>query len=468
MTDAPARKPRRGDVLEVELHGLDVKGRTIGRAAGHTVRVRGAAPGARVRVTVRKRRRSDVEASVDEVLDPGPLWVEPRCAHFGTCGGCSFQSIDYPAQLVELGRVLRETLSGLGELPVEPVLGARDPWHYRNKMDFSFGAQRWVEEHEPEGASKDFALGLHVPGRFDKVLDVAACDIAFAEATPILNTVRELALERGLDAWNVREHHGLLRHLLLRKGFATGEILLDLVTTERAAERIDPFVESVLARHPEITTAVQRVESGVALVARGEEHVLHGPGFLHEVVGGLRFRISAASFFQTNTAQTEALVELVLRRAAVRPGVRLFDLYCGSGLFSLALARRGARVTGYELVEEAVADARANAERNGIEDVRFVAGDLLETLALDRLEDGPPEVCVIDPPRAGLHAKVLEVVCALAPERIVLVSCNPKSGARDLEVLVREGYRITHVEPIDLFPHTPHLECVFTLERSSS
>jgi len=468
------RKPRKGDVLDVDVVGLDERGHALARFGEHTVRVRGGVPGSRARVSVRRRRKGRIEAVLETTLEPGPDAVEPRCAHFGTCGGCSFQGLSYPAQLRELERMLRRTLEPLGTPAVEevePVLGASGeggPWHYRNKMDFTFGNKRWIEADEPAGAPNGFAVGLHVPGRFDKILDVAHCDIAFAGASEILATVRALALELDLDAWDVREHRGLLRHLVLRKGFRTGELMVDLVTTERAAERVDPLVERLLAAHPEVTTLVQRVDSGVALIARGEEHVLFGPGFLHEEIDGISFRISAASFFQTNTRQAEELVRLVRENAVVGPGTRVFDLYCGSGLFSLALARAGADVVGFELVEAAVADARANAERNGIDGLHFVAGDLAQTLSLEAvaaLPGGAPEVCVVDPPRAGLHASVLGVLGELGAARIVYVSCNPKSAARDLAPLLERGYRLGRVQPVDLFPHTPHLECVFTLQR---
>ncbi|HED65557.1 MAG TPA: 23S rRNA (uracil(1939)-C(5))-methyltransferase RlmD [Planctomycetes bacterium] len=467
---ATGRKPRRGDLLEAELTGLDGRGRAVGRAEWTDgrevdVRVRGGVPGARVRVDVFRRKGMRVEARIVEVLRTSPVAVEPRCEHVSTCGGCSFQNIDYAAQLAEKHRILSGLLAPLGDHDVQPVLANGSAFGYRNKMDFTFGNRRWVEEGEPEGAERDFAVGLHVPGRYDKILDIRRCEIAFEAANPILGTVRRLAREHDLDAWDVREHRGLLRHLVLRHGVRSGDILVDLVTTERAHDRIGPFVEELLAAHPEITTLVQRVDSGVALVARGEEEVLFGPGYLRDSIGGIEFRVSAASFFQTNTVQAERLVELVLEDAAVREGMRVFDLYCGSGLFSLALARAGAQVIGFELVEEAVADARENARRARIEGVEFVAGDLARTLAPHAARGEAPELCVVDPPRAGIHPSTLAALRSLAPERIVYVSCNPKSAVRDLILLLADGYAFRRIQPVDLFPHTPHLECVFTLVR---
>lgn len=466
------RKPKRGDVVELVVEELDEKGHGLGRLDDHRFHIRGAVPGSRVRATVHRRRRNNVDAALDDVLAPGEHAVQPRCTHFGTCGGCSFQNLAYAEQLAELQRLLANTLASFPEVEVEPVLGCDDPWNYRNKMDFSFSNRRWIEKDEPHGASRapdDFALGLHPVRRHDKVFDVERCEIAFAEASPILNAVRGLAREHALDAWDTRAHRGLLRHLVLRKGFATGEILAQLVTTEEAAERIDPFVADVLERQPEITTFVQAVNPGVALVAVGEERVLHGPGRIHEELLGLRFTISAQSFFQTNTAQAERLVQCVVEHAQAAPGQRVFDLYCGCGTFSLPLARAGVDVTGFELVESAIEDAHRNAAANDIATARFVAGDLAETLTADELQAlglGVPDLCIVDPPRAGMHPRALAALRRLAPRRIVYVSCRPASAARDLELLRTDAYRVLRVQPIDLFPHTPHLECVIVLERS--
>ena len=469
------RAPRKGDEIELRLESLDDKGRAVGRVGERTVRVRAGAPGSRVRALVHRRRRKELEATVLEVLEPGDDLVAPRCDHFGSCGGCSFQNVRYERQLAELHgalvRLLEPLLRERTDLEVAPALGCDTPWHYRNKMDFTFGNRRWIEPGEPEGVEADFAVGLHVPGRFDKVLDVDACHIAFEEATPILRTARRLARERGLTAWDVRAHEGLLRHLLLRRSFATGEILAALFTTDEAHDEVDPYLAALLESHPEITTCVQRVTPGSAMVASGgAERVLRGEGSITEHLGGLSFRISTDTFFQTNTRQAEVLWRQVVAAAAVGPDEVVYDLCCGSGPWALAMAaaRPGsdAPVFGFELVESAVEDARFNARRNGLTSPVFVAGDLVDVLRPDVLHERdvpPPGLCIVDPPRAGLHPKVLGVLSELRPERIVYVSCNPRSALRDLVQLETDGYRLDVVQPVDLFPHTPHLECVFAL-----
>ncbi len=473
-------RPSRGERIELVLEDVDERGRVLGRHEGLSVAVRGGTLGARVRARVSRSRRRGLEAEVELELVRSAERVEPRCPHFGSCGGCSFQDLAYRAQLGALERLLARTLAPLGRVPLAPVIGCETPWRYRNKMDFTFGRARWIEPHEPRdgpGASGDprFALGLHARGHHHKVLDVRACEIAFEGAVPIVTSARELALARGLEPWDVRARTGLLRHLVLRRSWASGEILADLVTTEEAPALVGPYVEALLARHPEITTFVQHVNAGAALVASGDlARIFRGQGTIEERLAGLAFSISAGSFFQTNTPQAERLVGLVRERAAVGPGETAFDLYSGCGVFALALAAAarplepGPDIAGFELAPAAVQDARANAVRNGLERVRFVAGDLARTLLPENLRAlglPRPDVCIVDPPRAGMHARVLGALRALQPRTIVHVSCNPLAALRDLEVLVSAGWRLERVQPIDLFPHTPHLECVSELRR---
>jgi 23S rRNA (uracil1939-C5)-methyltransferase len=461
------RKPRRGDPLELAVERFDERGDGIAHSGEYQVELPRALPGERVRAEVSWRRRNVLGARVLERLERSPQAVQARCAHFGACGGCSFQSLDYSAQLAGLHALVSRAFRAEGfgaELEIAPVEGARELYGYRNKMEFTFSNRRWIERSEPEGADATFALGLHAPGMHSKVIDIGSCPIQPAAADRILATLRAEARARALEPWDQRTHTGLLRHAVLRSSRASGEILVDLVTSSDAPELVDPYAQAVLAQHGEITTFVQNVNSRPAQTAQGErERVLHGPGFIVERLLGLDFAISANSFFQTNSAQAERLFGLVREEAGTRGGELVFDLYCGTGTIALVLAAQAREVLGFELAPSSVADARANAARNGIENVRFVEGDVLASLAR---EQGQPDVCVADPPRAGLHPRLLPVLGALAPRRIVYVSCNPASGARDARALANAGYRLQRVRPIDLFPHTPHVECVFALERS--
>lgn len=465
-----ATRPRKGEELELEIEGLSPLGDAVATSAsGHVVRVAGAAPGDRVRARVIRRGRRGIQAALLEFLERGAGAAEPRCPHAGTCGGCSYQAASYGSQLDAKRRWIQEALqrSGLTHVPeVAPTLGMEHPWAYRNKMDFSFAARRWIEEGEPEGVEASFALGLHVPGRWDKVLDLADCSIAFEEAMPILRTTRAFAREHGLEPWDVHQSAGLLRHLVLRKGVHTGEILVDLVTDALDPARIEPLVAHLLAQHPEITTLIQGVSTRAAKVALHEQEVIHhGTGIIREQLGGRTFEVSATSFFQTNTLQAEQLVEVVRREAQLRPGGVLLDLYCGAGTLGLCLAGSDDHeLLGFELVEAAVEDARRNATANGAQAAHFECGDVRDVLAGEASGRLPrPQVVVVDPPRAGLHKDVPTPLAALGAERVVYVSCNPTGAVTDLLALEALGLRVEAAQPVDLFPHTRHVECVYTL-----
>ena len=471
-TDTQARKPRRGDLLEALIDGFDRRGRATGSCGEYRVSLLDGVPGDRWSFEVRKRRRDLLEGRGLELLEPGAARVEARCRHAAQCGGCSFQTCAYGVQLEHKRALVAEALgsAGLAKLPeVEPVLGCAEPFGYRNKMEYTFGNRRWIAPAEPRGVPADFALGLHAPGLFSKVIDLEQCSILFERGEPILASARELAREHGLPLWDVQAHEGYLRHLVLREGVHTGDIMVVLVTFDESPERFDPYAAALLERHPEITTLVQAIHSGAASVAFGErERVLHGPGYIEEELCGTRYRISPRSFFQTNTLQAERLMELVREEAAPAGDEVVYDLYAGAGTIALVLAPAVREVLAFEQVPEAVADGRANAARNGVSNVRFFEGDVMAELDLV-LGAGSklprPDVCIVDPPRAGLHPKVPAKLLELGARRLVYVSCNVHNGAKDVRALEQGGYRLERVRPVDLFPHTPHVECVLTLVR---
>jgi 23S rRNA (uracil1939-C5)-methyltransferase len=465
------RKPKWGDRLEVEVERVDERGLGVGRAqheAGEfRVALRRALPGERVAASVLRRRGERIDARLEEVLRRSELRVKAPCAHYGACGGCALQELDYGGQLAVKRDLVERALrsAGIG-VEVEPVIGGASALRYRNKMDFTFGNRRWVEPGEAEGVQRDFALGLHPRDQFRKVLDVEACEIQPQPFDAILASARRVALEQRLPAWDIAKHEGLLRHLVLRRSVATGEILMQLTTSSEAPELVGPYVRALLAAHPEITTLVQAINSRGAAVATGErELVLHGSGAIREQLAGLWYRVSAASFFQTNTAQAERLVQVTLEEAQLAGSERVLDLYCGAGTLTLPLARRAAHVHGVELIEAAVADARRNAEENGIANVSFSSGDVLAWFASAGAISC--DVAVVDPPRAGLHPKVVELLAGISVRRIVYVSCHVASAARDIAALAPAGWRAVRARPVDLFPQTPHVECVLTLERAT-
>lgn len=466
------RKPRKGDRIVLQIDRLDAKGQGVGTVdwpvfGKFPVAVRHAPPGSTLLVEVVRRRSHNVEARRIEWLDKGEHFNDTKCKHYGTCGGCAFQNLKYDQQLVELRRLVTEILNHrgvLGEVEVEPVIGMENPIGYRNKMDFTFGNRRWVDDGEDHGVDQGFALGMHVPFRHDKVLNVNECFIAFPEAQHIVNSARRLATEMELPAWNLREHAGLLRYLVLRKGYHSSEVLAYLITSEEAVDRIDPFVAALVAEHPEITTLVQGINGLPAGVAVGhEERILHGPGTIHESLGGVHFELSPRSFFQTNTVQAERLVEVVREEVGSDGHKVVYDLYCGTGLLGLAVTPEDGELIGFEREASSVVDARANAQRMGMGHATFVEGDVLERLAEGVAGRAKPDVVIVDPPRVGLHPKVLPGIAALAAPKLVYVSCSVKNAARDIVELQARGYRLDRVRPLDLFPHTPHVEVVLTL-----
>jgi 23S rRNA (uracil1939-C5)-methyltransferase len=472
--DGMVRRPRPGDEIGVTVTGVDTSGQAVGRSGDMKIRLRHGLPGESVRARVIQRRGGTAEAVTRVVLLPSPEAVVPLCRHFGFCGGCSFQDLRYQAQLRFKRDFVVQALHAAGvKTPAEPppVIPCDPPFGYRNKMEFTFG-RRFVLPGDVSGAEQSFALGLHVAGRHEKVLEIERCEIQFPEGNPILRSARDLAKSMDLEPWDLRAQSGLLRHLVLRRSDATGEIMVNLVTSERAPERLRPYIRSLLERHPEITTFVQNINRRAATIAVGQEEIVHhGPGVIHEQLAGLRFAISANTFFQTNTRQAERLVAEVLEAAALRGDETVWDLCSGSGTLTLISARLARRVIGVESAASAVNDARRNAEANGFENVRFIESDVVSVVgpgAAPPADLPPPDLCIVDPPRAGLHARVLAGLRRLRPPRIVYVSCNMRATARDLAAMTygSDGYLLTQVQGIDMFPHTPHVECVLRLDRA--
>lgn len=470
---AAPRKPRYGDLAEVTLERLGPRGEAVGTVGEYRVHLERGLIGERLLARVVRRRRQRIDAIAVRELSPSPWRVAPLCPHTDDCGGCRFQELDYGAQLALLRRLAEEQLaplwSGRGPAPeMPPVVAAPRRSHYRNKMEFTFGSRRWVERQD-DGRPTDFALGLHARGTWSKVLDVRRCALAFEGADRLLDSLRQLAQRHGVPPYAFQDRSGQLRHLLLRRGQRTGELLVDLVTRELDSPGLAELCTELCARHPEITTLVQNVQAGPAMVSQGQfERVLTGAGHVHEVLAGRRFRISANSFFQTNTEAAEGLVLRVRRDlAAALPALgggptRLLDLYCGGGTFALTLADLFDEVLGLELVESAVADARQNAALNGLPGLRFELGDVRQLLPA-AAQGARPSAVLVDPPRAGLHPDVVAQLLTLRAPLFGYVACHLPSAARDLRPFLDAGYRILDLALFDFFPHTPHLEGWFLL-----
>jgi 23S rRNA (uracil1939-C5)-methyltransferase len=464
---------KRGDELTVEIESLTPEGAGIARVEGLVVFVREGVHGDRLRVQVTRVRKNFAEASILEVMRPSASRVTPRCRYFGECGGCRLQHVDYAAQAEFKRRHVVDALERIGGfrgIEVRPALAAASPYLYRNKMEFSFG-ERWLSREELERADVQadrFAVGLHIPVRFDKVLDIEECWLQSEASVRIVNEARLFCRERSLPIHSTRTHTGYLRHLVIRHSERTGDLMVNLVTSEERPAVLQALTERLRAAVPSITTVVNNITTRKAQVAVGEtESVYYGPGYITEVLGARRYRVSANSFFQTNTAQAERLYDAARDAAELRREDIVYDLYSGTGTIALHLADAVERVVGVETVESAVADARRNAAFNGVGNCEFVVGDLKERLTRDTgwMQEHPlPSAVILDPPRAGCHEDVLKAVARLRPERIVYVSCNPATQARDAQILCSIApYVPGPAQPVDMFPQTGHVENILPL-----
>jgi 23S rRNA (uracil1939-C5)-methyltransferase len=451
---APVAK---NDELELTVDSLAYGGNGVARLNGFVVFVRRGLPGDTVRARVTKVKRGWAEALATEVLVPGPNRVDAPCAHFPACGGCRFQDLAYEAQAAAKEAQVRDALvriGGIADPRLEPILPAESQFGYRNKLEYSFTETQ-------RGA----ALGFHRAGRWDEVLEVERCWLTTDLGNAIRDAVREWAQEEGLPAYDQEAHAGYLRHLVVREGRNTGQALVQLVTAPGDLQGADRLV-AALRRFPEVRSIRWAVNDSPAEVTNLPANLLWGEEAIEEELLGLRFRVRPNAFLQTNTAMAERLYELAVEYAGLTGGETVYDLYCGIGTIGLAMASRALTVWGIEVSEESVACAIENAGLNGITNAAFFAGEV--GAALDALAEraGPPGVAVVDPPRAGLSGKALRRLARLEAPRLVYVSCNPTTLAGNVKELVGEwGYRLERVRPVDMFPHTPHVEAVALLSR---
>ena len=470
-----ARKP--SIVLErVPITGAGANGKALARVDGMVVFVSGAIPGDVVDLRVTRRKKSYMEAVAQRLVEPSPDRVDPFCKHFGTCGGCKWQDLAYPKQLEYKQQQVIDNLTRLGglELPVvDPILASPRTTHYRNKLEFTFGAHRWLtgaELRSDQRFTDRNALGFHIPQRFDRVLDIDECHLQPEPSDSMRRFVRQKADELKLSFYDVRAHEGFLRNLLIRTTTTVETMVLFAFGHEDVRKR-EALLGAFTDRFPETTSVLWTINPKKNdTIWDLDVHVHRGRDHLVEVLPdddhpALRFRIGPKTFFQTNPEQALVMYRRVRELSGLSGGEHVYDLYCGAGSITLFLARHSRSLVGLEIVPEAVGDAEANAALNGIDNTRFFSGDLKDLLTPDfTTVNGRPDVVVTDPPRAGMHEDVVRALNAMAPDRIVYVSCNPATQARDLSLL-KDKYTITAVQPVDMFPHTFHVENIVRLER---
>lgn len=467
---------KKGTEVELTVESTAFKGKGVAKYDGIAVFVPGTAPGDIVKARITRKKKSFREAKVLEILQPSPKRIEPKCSHANVCGGCTWQHLPYSEQVKHKEQHVRDHMERIAHIDpdvVQQIVKCDSEFYYRNKMEYSFGTKRWLTEEEIQRDEyvddTAFAAGLHAPGRFDKILNLKECHLQDPVSYNILDFVRNYCIQNQIPAFDTYKKEGFMRHLVIRNSQFTNDLMVNLVTFRDEPELVNQLKDELLKEFPQITTIVNNVNDQPNPTAVGRfENVLYGPGFIVDKIGNHSFKIHANAFFQTNTKQAEKLYSVARDYAELNEGGHLFDLYCGVGTLSLYMADKADKVTGIEIVDVAIENAKFNARENDVKNTEFVLGDMKDTFNDEFLaKNGHPDCVITDPPRSGMHPDVVEQLCNLDVNRLVYVSCNPSTMARDLKEL-KEYYTIDAVQPVDMFPQTYHIEAVAKLTKKQA
>ena len=455
----------------VTISAVAAEGKSIARIEDMVVFVPYGAPGDIVNIKLDKKKKNYGEGHITKMIEPSPMRVSPFCPHFGVCGGCKWQHLPYYYQLECKQQQVEDALQRIAkvELPaINAILGSADTERYRNKLEFTFSNKCWLTfEQMNSGETFDDrrALGFHIPGAFDKVLDIKECHLQADISDRIRLFIRSFAVNNEYDFYDIRQQKGLMRNIIIRTA-TTGELMLIVVFGEDDEIKIKSMLSAVQMNFPEITSLMYVINRKVNDTITDQEVILfYGREYIVEQMGNLKFRVGPKSFYQTNSRQAYELYKVARRMAELTGHELVYDLYTGTGTIANFVAHDASRVIGIEYVADAIEDAKLNSLTNGITNTQFYAGDMKDVLTDDFItEHGVPDVMIIDPPRAGMHQDVVDVILNAAPARIVYVSCNPATQARDIALLDAK-YKVVEVQPVDMFPHTQHVENVVALVR---
>lgn len=480
-------KIKKGDIVQLQIEKYAFEGKGIAKVSknellgindtdgaekNYVVFVHGSYPGDVVKARLTKIKKSYAEAITTEIISASPDRVKAKCKYFGVCGGCKQQDLSYQKQTEYKQLQVEEIfykLGGLSNFIVEKILPSDDVYFYRNKMEFSFSDKRWLTKKEiatEDKFQKNFALGLHIPKIFDKVHDVDECFLQSELSNSILNFTRKFFLHRNTSVYSTKTHTGYLRNLVIRQSYHTKDLMVNLVTSEENDELLKEYSENLVNSYPAITTIVNNISKKLSAVAVGDyEKVYFGSGYIFDKIGDYTFRISANSFFQTNTKQAEKLYQTALEFAELKGDEIVYDLYSGAGTIAIYISGKTKQVFAFESVQSAVEDAIVNAKLNNISNVKFITADLYKSfLPVAQKNKLPyPDVMIIDPPRSGMHNNTVDDVIQLSPRKIVYVSCNPTTQVRDIKMFSDAGYKLIKIRPVDMFPQTYHIENVALL-----
>jgi 23S rRNA (uracil1939-C5)-methyltransferase len=470
---------KKGDIVELKIDKYAFEGKGISRIkkdaedteANYVVFVENSFPGDVVNARILKVKKSFAEAKTVEVLKHSEYRGKAACRYFTICGGCKQQDIDYNIQVKYKQDQVNEVLNKIGGFSnyiAEDIIPAEETFYYRNKMEFSFSDKRWLTTEEissGENIDRSFALGLHIPGIFDKVIDIDECFLQSEISNGIVNLTRDFFKERKIPVYNIYEQAGYLRNLIIREAKKTHDLMVNLVTFEDKEDLMKEYTSALLNKFPRITTIINNISRKRSSVATGDyEKVYYGNGYITDYIGDKKFIVSANSFFQTNTIQAEKLYNTIKDFAGFGENDIVYDLYSGAGTITIYISGNSRKVYGFETVEAAINDAKVNAKLNSAEDVYFLTADLNKSfLPIAAQNELPaPDIIITDPPRSGMHQNIVNDVLSLAPEKVVYVSCNPATQARDIKLL-SEKYDLIKIRPVDMFPHTYHIENVALL-----
>lgn len=470
---------KKGDIVELTIEKYAFEGKGIAKidltdkTKKFVVFVNYAYPGDIVKAQIIKRKNEYAEARIIEIISPSKERGKPLCKYFGICGGCKHQDLDYHYQIKYKQEQVKEIFEKLGkfiDILIEDIVPSEKKFFYRNKMEFSFSEKKWLTKEQLEthkNYNNNFALGLHIPKIIDKVLDIDECFLQSEQSNSILNFTRNFFKERNVSIYSFKTNSGYLRNLVIRHSSKTNEIMVNLVTFYEDENLMIEYVNTLINNFPFITTIVNNINTKKAMVAIGEyEKIFYGNGNIYDFIGKYKFRISPNSFFQTNTNQAEKLYQIVLKYAELKGNEIVYDLYAGAGTISIFISAHCKKVFAFENVESAIIDAEENKKINNINNVKFILADLYKSIIpLVEKENLPkPDLIILDPPRSGLHKNTIDDVIKLNPGKIVYVSCNPTTQVRDIKMFVDSNYKLMKMKPVDMFPHTYHIENVALLE----
>ena len=459
------KKLKRGQEIELTISDLAFGGRGISKVNDLIFFVKDAIPNQKVLAKVSKIKKKYIEAYKIQILDKSTDEVDPICEHFKYCGGCTLQQMDYTKQLFYKEKQVFDIFNKIGNIKnpsINSIIGCDKKEFYRNKMEYTFSDNPWFVDNE---SYDNIIVGLHVPRRFDKILNINECHINHEIFNKIIAIAKLVSNNEKMVAYNVVKHSGFLRYLVLRIGVHTNELMINIVTSGFNKKSMNVFVEKILETIPNTKSIVNTINAEKNNTAKGHTKIIYGESYINEKIGNHIFKISPNSFFQTNTYQVKTLYDYIVEAADFNKNDVVYDLYCGTGTIGIYIASFVKKVYGIELIEEAIEDAKFNAKMNDISNVQFYASDLKGFFNLNKSNIEKPNTIIIDPPRPGLHPEVVQDIIKLSPFKIVYVSCNPSTQARDVKLFNESGYKIDDIQPIDMFPHTPHIESIVTLNK---